>query len=225
MFDLTDKSNQELTERTFDKIADALVNTGYIVLPHALNHRVVLDLQQRIQSIPSDCWLPAGIGRNQKYQRNAEIRTDKIAWISEHNKIESVFLACMEKLRQAINRRLFLGLFDYECHFAIFSKESFYQKHLDSLKGKSNRIVSTVLYLNSHWWPADAGELLIYSLQTNKPVQSVLPHLGTLAILLSEQIPHQVIKANRQRYSIAGWFRVNPSQSGSVDPADQVLVR
>ena len=40
-------------------------------------------------------------------------------------------------------------------------------------------------------------------------VELVLPELGTLVIFLSEDIPHEVLPAMRDRYSIAGWFRVN----------------
>ncbi len=38
------------------------------------------------------------------FNENTEIRTDKITWPSEHNKVESVLLACIEKLRQAIRK-------------------------------------------------------------------------------------------------------------------------
>lgn len=30
-----------------------------------------------------------------------------------------------------------------------------------------------------------------------------------MVVFLSEKFPHEVLKANRKRYSIAGWFRVD----------------
>lgn len=39
--------------------------------------------------------------------------------------------------------------------------------------------------------------------------------LGTLVVFLSEEFEHEVLPAKRDRYSIAGWFRVNPSALNS----------
>jgi len=35
----------------------------------------------------------------------------------------------------------------------------------------------------------------------------------------SERFPHEVLAAESERYSIAGWFRMNNSMVGTVDPA------
>jgi SM-20-related protein len=44
------------------------------------------------------------------------------------------------------------------------------------------------------------------------------PQGGTLAVFLSEEFPHEVLAANRTRYSIAGWFRVNTTTGDRLDP-------
>ena len=46
----------------------------------------------------------------------------------------------------------------------------------------------------------------------------VAPAVGTLAVFLSEDFEHEVLPARRDRYSIAGWFRVNSSSARRVDP-------
>jgi SM-20-related protein len=115
----------------------------------------------------------------------------------------------MDEFRLAINQRLFLGLFDYESHYAIYPKGAFYKKHLDAFKGKSNRVLSTVFYLNKDWQAHNGGELLIYKPESEEVLETVQPNLGRLVIFLSEQFPHEVLPAQQQRYSIAGWFRVN----------------
>jgi SM-20-related protein len=46
----------------------------------------------------------------------------------------------------------------------------------------------------------------------------VIPALGTLAIFLSEEFPHEVLPTHRDRYSIAGWYRINASSADRVDP-------
>ena len=133
MLDLADKDNFKQTNLVFDDVAEALASQGYIVLPSALSSSIMADLQQRINNIPSPQWAAAGIGREQVFQLNTQIRSDKIVWLTHDNKVESAYLAVMEQLRQAINRRLFLGLFDYESHFSIFSKGNYYKNHIDSL--------------------------------------------------------------------------------------------
>ena len=64
----------------------------------------------------------------------------------------------MEELRVSLNEKLYLGLFDYECHYAIYGAGAHYEKHLDALAGQKNRLLSTVVYLNSQWAAADGGE-------------------------------------------------------------------
>ena len=44
------------------------------------------------------------------------------------------------------------------------------------------------------------------------------PSFGSVAIFLSEEFPHEVLPATRDRYSIAGWFRVNTSTADRIDP-------
>ena len=105
---------------------------------------------------------------------------------------------------------LFLGLFSYEAHYAVYEPGGFYARHLDAFKGARNRVVSTVFYLNENWVGEDGGELAVFSHDgAREPVALIAPELGTLAIFLSEDIPHEVRLARRERYSIAGWFRVN----------------
>ncbi|MCV5901978.1 2OG-Fe(II) oxygenase, partial [Escherichia coli] len=67
------------------------------------------------------------------------------------------YLSRMEEIRQEVNRHFFLGLFEYEAHFAKYEKGDFYQKHLDCFKGNENRRLTTVFYMNESWSEEDAG--------------------------------------------------------------------
>ena len=51
-----------------------------------------------------------------------------------------------------------------------------------------------------------------------EPFARVMPRMGKLAVFLSEEFPHEVLPARRDRYSIAGWFRVNTSTTERPDP-------
>ena len=62
--------------------------------------------------------------------------------------------------------------------------------------------------LGVHSLALPRGELVIYDDAGEQPLQTVLPLAGTLAVFLSEEVPHEVRAARRDRYSIAGWYRV-----------------
>lgn len=212
-------ADSQFSDSQLDLIADKLAQDGFIILPQALPENLLAQLKQRAQTFDASHWKQAGIGRAQQFQRDDSIRSDSIHWIEKDDPAEAAFLNHMDSLRQGLNQRLFMGLFDYESHFAVYQSGQFYQKHIDALKGRSNRVLSTVLYLNQQWRDEDVGELLLYSPEGDQLIDKVSPTFGTLAIFLSEEFPHEVLPANRERYSIAGWFRVNNNQGGQVDPA------
>ena len=201
----------------FDDIASGLVDKGYIVLPAALPTDLTDALYLHMKSLHEDKFRRAGIGRENLHHINDFVRTDEICWLTGEHPSARAYLDWMESLRLGLNRRLFLGLFDYEAHFAHYIPGAFYKKHLDAFKGNTNRIVTTVFYLNPDWKVEDGGELVMYSDQ-DEMLEKMLPQYGKLVVFLSDRFPHEVLPANRDRYSIAGWFRVNNSLGFTVDP-------
>lgn len=194
----------------FDLIADALSTHGYCILPQLLPAALTHDLYRRVTRLDEHNDLElAGIGREQKHQLNETIRSDETRWLDPNNNVDQAYLNHMSDFRLAMNQRLFLGLFDYEAHYAHYPSGAFYKRHLDAFKGQSNRILTTVMYLNPFWQAQDGGQLQIYDLNNDSLITSVEPELGTFVVFLSEQFPHEVLPANRDRYSIAGWFRVH----------------
>jgi SM-20-related protein len=158
------------------------------------------------------------VGREQDLHLNSTVRRDQIRWLEYDDAAESAYLDWMTRLREGLNRRLFMGLFDYECHFAHYAPGAFYKRHLDAFRGKTNRLLTTVFYLNADWQPSNGGELLIYPEQGEEALERVMPRAGTLVIFLSDRFPHEVLPARADRYSIAGWFRVNASINNQIDP-------
>ena len=79
-------------------------------------------------------------------------------------------------------------------------------------------MVSTVVYLNQNWGAEDGGELVLYRDDADQEGIKVTPLMGTIVVFLSEEFPHEVLPANRDRFSIAGWYRVNGSTAARVDP-------
>jgi SM-20-related protein len=192
-------------------IAKQLEDTGYIILAKPLEDKLLADLFTRCHDDDPSRFHAAQVGRGAAKKQINSIRGDVIDWLDERNATDSAYLACMEELRQGLNAALFLGLFDYESHYAIYRKGDGYAKHSDVLQGKKNRILTTVLYLNEDWHDGDGGELLVFEATGNTVIAKVNPTFGTMIMFLSESFPHEVLTSHATRRSIAGWFRISGS--------------
>lgn len=212
---------QQPPEGPESTIAHEIAAQGYAVCPDFLPVSDLLALLQSVQADQAEDLLQAaGVGRGDDYQTNRFVRQDHIRWLAAQAPAESRFLKRMETLRLTMNRELFLGLFDYEAHFAVYPPGAFYKKHVDAFQGTTNRRLSTVLYLNFDWQPNDGGELRCYDPADNQRVLfDLTPRASTLVVFESDRFWHEVLPAQRQRFSIAGWFRINGSTTGRVDPA------
>lgn len=190
-----------------ERIVDGLAGEGIVVLPEFIEPslRTALRDDARAQAL-----VPAGIGRAAQLQRDQRIRGDDIAWLDGNTPTQRQYLALMEQLRLHINAHLFLGLFDYECHYARYRPGQFYRRHRDAFAGSErqprSRVVTTIGYLNDNWTPADAGELLVYR-DDDALLQRIAPLPGTLVVFLAERFPHEVLATRATRYSVTGWFR------------------
>ena len=193
------------------EIARHLQDTGYIVLEHALPDDLLARLVTRCQRDEPERFLASHVGRGADKKQIKSLRGDVISWLDEADEIDREYLALMETLRSGLNQSLYLGLFDYECHYAIYASGAGYAKHSDVLVGKKNRILTTVLYLNEEWQAACGGELQVYDQSGGEVIATVLPKFGTMIIFLSEMFPHEVLISHCTRRSIAGWFRVSGS--------------
>nr|WP_228640336.1 2OG-Fe(II) oxygenase [Kangiella geojedonensis] len=202
----------------FDNIANDLSKKGYSVNYNALPQQLSLELLDQLHVMSRKEFDAAGIGRQQDHMVDNSVRTDEICWIDGSSDAGEKWLAWSSELREYLNSQLFLGLFSFESHFAHYGPGDFYKRHLDAFKGQSNRVLSIVVYLNVDWQPEDGGELVLYKDEEDAEGFKVNPSLGTVVAFLSEQFPHEVLPAAHDRYSIAGWYRLNTSQPDRVDP-------
>ena len=209
-------------EQLFEIIAKDLMNDGVSILKEGVPDSIAQSLRKHLHCIGPEQFKSAIVGRGETRVADRRIRRDDIYWIDHNSEAESAWLLWAESLQAYLNRHLYLGLFSFESHFAHYSVGDFYEKHCDAFKGQTNRILSVVTYLNEDWQAKNEGELLIYgSLESgrdNHVIHKVVPEMRTLVIFLSEEFPHEVLPAKQDRYSIAGWFRVNNSSQGVIDP-------
>ena len=202
-------------------LVDALVEQGWYVGRGVIDPALCQALQGELLHLAAhDALDEAGIGRGQQHLLRKDIRGDAIHWLDRESEAQRHYLDAMTELQRSLNQALFLGLFEYEAHFAHYPAGAFYQRHLDSFRGRANRVISTVGYLTPDW-PADGGgEMVIYDPDDpSREVARVVPEAGTFACFLSETIPHEVLPTRLPRTSIAGWFRRNASLGGVLDPA------
>jgi SM-20-related protein len=207
-----------IEETLFGRIADDIERQGYSIRPGALPREISDSLLAYQQGLNSGKYMEAGIGRGENFLKNEFVRTDKICWITGASDAGRLWIEWTSCLQSFLNRRLFLGLFSFESHFAHYAPGDYYKRHYDAFKGEANRVLSVVTYLNPGWTMTDGGELVLYRDDLDQDGIRIVPLLGTVVVFLSEDFPHEVLAANRDRYSVAGWFRINASTAGKVDP-------
>lgn len=206
----------DIWKMALETLLDAIAERGWYVWDDFLARQQVQCLRD---CVPHD-WYRARIGRNDDLLREKTVRSDRIQWLNQSmGQPVQDYLERMEQIRREVNRDFFLGLFEYEAHYAQYQVGDFYKKHLDAFRGQENRKLTTVLYLNEHWTESDGGELKIYDLK-DQLIETVAPVAGRLVVFLSEKFPHEVLPAHAERMSIAGWFRTNGVRQNRLDIAN-----
>ncbi len=194
------------------RISDGIHRDGWIVFPGFLPEDTAVALAEESRAAWDDgAFRRAGVGRGKDLTIREDIRTDHVMWLRPGGMTrgQQAYLDELENLRVALNRRLFLGLLDFEGHFAIYPPGGFYKPHLDRHRQTMDRVLTAILYLNAGWQPGDGGELRLWTTPggTDGPYRIVEPRLGTLVCFLAGDFWHEVLPAHKTRASITGWFR------------------
>lgn len=189
-------------------LVQALAQQDWVCCPDFLPLARVTALRREAEALRAEGrFHPAGIGH--VAERHSDIRGDDIHWVEEQAPL-ALALQRQElaQLQEAINATLYLGLHDFEGHYAAYPTGAGYARHLDRFRGDSRRVLSVVLYLNEAWDPEDGGDLCLYAgVDAAEPAVRISPQGGTLVCFLSEHVPHEVLSTRRTRWSLSGWFR------------------
>lgn len=196
-----------LSRSILDQLLDDLAEQGWAIVANALPADLTLELAQECRARANQGALqPAGVGRGSAHGVQEGVRGDHIQWLEPGQcAAGDRYLAMLNDLRGQLNQALYLGLEDYEGHFALYPPGTFYQKHLDRFRDDDRRAVSAVFYLNSDWLPEQGGALRLYLADGRE--LDVLPEAGTLVVFLSADLVHEVLPATRERLSLTGWLR------------------
>lgn len=146
----------------------------------------------------------AGVGREGR--RDASIRGDQLCWMEKSQAGPGVraLMTELERLRQFVNRELYLGLARYELQLAHYAAGSQgYQRHLDAFRGGGNRLLTAIFYLNPQWSPDHGGELALYLPSGELRVE---PLHNRLLVFLAEEVEHAVLPVSASRLALTAWF-------------------
>jgi SM-20-related protein len=203
MRDMQIPSDHPLLLRIVDDLATHGWSQQNIFLPETLTLELAAECRRRAAEGELS---PAAVGRGSAQEVREGVRSDHIQWL-EAGEVAACdrYLALMDSLRVALNRGLFLGLEDYESHFALYPPGAFYLKHVDRFRDDDRRTISAVLYLNQAWLPEHGGQLRMFL--KDGVEHDVQPTGGCLVVFLSGELPHEVLPSTRERLSLTGWFR------------------
>lgn len=189
---------------------DQLATHYYAVVDNAFPanlYQRLTDFSDRL--IEEDRLRRAGIGSLGQFELNRKVRGDEIYWLQRNETDQCIvlFFSEIQSLIENLKREFFLSLNDAEFHFAHYPPGTFYRRHLDQFKGRNNRQISVILYLNDHWKPGDGGELKIY---TTEGSELIAPVGNRLAVFRSDTVEHEVLPTHVLRRSVTGWLLNNP---------------
>lgn len=189
-----------------NEIALHLLEQGFCIDTDFLSSKEVAEVLSDFEkALAAGCFHRAGIGKNRVLKE--EIRRDEVFWLEERSATATQrrLLQRVEDLRFELNGPPFyLGVQNFEGHYAKYSAGGFYHRHLDQMQGDDSRTVSFVLYLNQNWTASDGGQLRIY---TPSAAIDVEPKAGTLACFMSADFEHEVLQSFSERLSFTGWLK------------------
>ncbi len=207
----------QISESLNASTMDALVDQGFIIIDQLLPNSVTTALWELGQELLSSGQMkPAKVGRGQNQSNFQDIRSDAIFWLEEDFLQSKAPLASWliyrQELMSYLNQNLYLGLNGFEGHLAHYGSGQKYDRHIDQSPQISplhgERIISWITYLNSEWMAEDGGELCLFIKQNEaEKTQLIAPLWGRSVIFFSQRIPHSVLPAKADRWSLTGWFR------------------
>ncbi len=190
-----------------EEIARQLEATGSCICPGFLETALTAELRDELDRLHgAGRFLRAGTGQGVGLEVRDQIRRDEIHWLNfeDATPVQQRLWARLGALKDAFNRTLYLGLSEFEGHYAAYPRGGFYKRHRDSFQTDDARVVSLILYLNRDWQPADGGQLRIYESDSHVDIE---PRGGTLVVFLSRELEHEVLLSQAARYSFSGWFK------------------
>lgn len=177
---------------------DGFLATGFMVLDDVFSEAFVQALQNESGFLEyKEATLTHG-------ERETAIRGDNIRWIDEQCTVGTAYLNEIEAFGRFFNQAFYAGIRHAEAHYACYPVGFGYDWHTDNPRGRDERVISAVYYLNDDWTAADGGAIEL--VDKNGETQVLMPNANRL-VVFDSNLRHKVAITNRVRYSIATWLR------------------
>lgn len=185
-----------------EQILHEIERNGFALIPNLVSNADLLEMNAFFNQQRSE-FKPAMVGSKNNLQRLESVRGDYTYWIDALDPVAPFrkLVHFLDELREAMNKKFFLGLQQYECHLAYYPPGTFYKKHIDRHENNSTRSLSFVFYLNE----TSGGELVLYN-KNNEVIKIVSPEPGSFICFLSDEFPHEVKPSSKERRSFTGWM-------------------
>jgi SM-20-related protein len=183
----------------------ALGERGWFLRDDFLTHAQVLALRAEADALHANGrFTAAGVGRSQR-SRDGSVRSDEHLWLDpETGSVFAALHAHLAELGQSLRREAYLGLEDFDFQLARYGPGDAYARHRDAFRGRNERRVTAIVYLNPAWEPEQGGQLRLH---VGGERHDVDPRGGRLVVFLSEAIEHEVLPAQAIRYATTAWYR------------------
>lgn len=206
-------------EEAFDDSAVDALAAGYVVVDHWLGDADATALRNGIVSLSErGCFAASRVGADVERQEAAAVRGDTVCWFDADATLEGEdgrrgvrpgpevarFLSRMSLLREHLNRTCFLSLTRIECHAACYETGAYYEAHLDTPTGSSDRIISFSHYLSAREDEETGGCLRLHGMGS-QPID-IEPRFDRLVVFRSRSVVHEVMPVAARRYSMTGWM-------------------
>lgn len=193
---------------------DELAAQNYVVIDDFIDNNLYKEIKNFLLK-KIDAFDQAGIGALNQNTIKKTIRGDKTYWLNKERDFElKEFWELLAETKSTLNRYCYLSLSGDEFHLAHYPSGGFYARHLDQFDGRSNRMISMIIYLNENWEPGNGGQLEI--LDKNRELQLVDPIARRCVLFKSDQVPHAVLKSFKDRYSLTGWLLYQPTSLAPI---------
>lgn len=211
----------ELTEK-FEIIIQGLIQNEFGILDNFLQEEdIELLKKDLLDKHQQQLFRRAGIGKEENYQKNKDIRGDSIMWLDEKTPATQPFFKAIQEFIYYLNYTCYAGIRSSEFHYAIYPPGTFYEKHIDTFVNDESRRFSVILYLNDKdWKEEDGGSLRVYH---EEQEIDIIPKWNRLVCFASNKLEHEVLETKRDRLSITGWLR-NRLRPGGIYLFDEPAV-
>lgn len=196
-------------QNIFETLIGSYLNDTVGIADHFLSQPLALALKKNLLALMSeDALSSAGTGNEAKIHHDKTVRSDKIYWLdkSHNDPYENEFFKLIENFINYLNETCYTGIKEYEFHYALYEKGSFYTRHMDRFKNDDSRQFSMITYLNPDWIEGDGGELCIH--HNTGELQHISPKNGKGVFFKSNELEHEVLLTHVPRMSITGWLKI-----------------